>query len=85
VDRCGQTEGYVNDSCEARWSTRRCHDRALSAEVYVWRSWPLSVLVLALLQVALALLGPLADLSAGGEGANCALESDTGGGDGRDG
>lgn len=57
---------------------------SLSTELYVWRSWPLSVLVLALVEVALALLGPLANLSAGGgEGANCA--SDAGGSDRRDG
>jgi hypothetical protein len=54
---------------------------SLYTEFYVWRSWPLWVLVLVLVQV----LAPLADLSAGGgEGANCALESDAGG-DGRGG
>ncbi len=88
IDADRQKEGYANDPREARGSTRRCHERALclQSSLYIWRSWPLSVLVLALVQVALALLGPLADLSAGGgEGAHCALESDAGGGDRRDG
>jgi len=88
VDRCGQTERRV---CERPARGKRVYKTilrasSLSTELYVWRSWPLSVLVLALVEVALALLGPLADLSAGGgEGANCALESDAGGGDEGDG